>query len=102
MIKSISPAGLNQLVSFNKDVQVLDVRSREEYELLHIPFATHVPLESIESGSFNLEPEKILITLCAKGAGRSERAAAYFLKTFPNQVYVLEGGTLGWFEQSWK
>ncbi len=99
MKPSITLAELKQLLSELKNILIIDVRSKEEYFEAHIPFAGNLPVEIIESGAFIPEPDKIIITACGKGDGRSERAANYLRENTNNKVYFLEGGTFGWFEE---
>jgi rhodanese-related sulfurtransferase len=97
MKTSLTHAELKQLLNTKNKVLLLDVRTKEEYLEKHIPMATHLPIEIIESGSYIPEHGKIIITVCGKGGGRSERAATLLRNTFSNEVYFLEGGTAAWF-----
>lgn len=95
---SINLAELNQLLSSNKGVAVIDVRSEAEYNEKHIPTAINIPVEQIESGKKNFDLPNIIITACGKGGGRSERAAKFIRENYTAEAYYLEGGTFGWFE----
>jgi rhodanese-related sulfurtransferase len=95
--KSINLAELNQLLNSN-GVTVIDVRSEEEYKEKHIPGAINIPVESIESELPGIDLRKVIITACGKGGGRSERAAKQIRENHSSEVYFLEGGTFGWFE----
>jgi rhodanese-related sulfurtransferase len=90
---------LKQLLDKKENIMLIDVRNKEAYFENHIPFAGNLPIEFIESGSFTPEPGKIIITVCGKGGGRSERAANYLRENTKNEVYFLEGGTFGWLEK---
>lgn len=96
MKTTITRAELNQLLNNKNIIMVIDVRSKEEYNEKHIPFAGNLPIEIIEAGSFIPEPGKIIVTACGKGGGRSERAAKYLREHNKNEVYFLEGGTFEW------
>jgi rhodanese-related sulfurtransferase len=96
---AITLAELKQLLDKKENILLIDVRNKEEYFEAHIPFAGNLPVEIIESGAFIPEPDKIIITACGKGGGRSERAANYLRENTNNKVYFLEGGTFGWFEK---
>ena len=96
--KSITPAELNQLLKSVNDVIVIDVRSEEEYNQKHISFAINIPIESIEAKKHNLDLRNTIVTVCAKGGGRSEKAANFIRENYIAEVFFLEGGTLGWFE----
>lgn len=102
MKTTITRTELKQLLSTQKPLMVIDVRSKEEYNEKHIPFAGNLNIEIIEAGNFVPEPDKIIVTACGKGGGRSEKAAEYFRNHSSNEVYFLEGGTFGWFNESGK
>src|SRR5581483_1229294 len=96
--KSIIPAELNQLLKGVNGVTVIDVRSKEEYKQKHIPFAINVPIELIEAKKRSLDLRNTIVTVCAKGGGRSEKAANFIRENYTAEVFFLEGGTFGWFE----
>lgn len=93
---SITLAELKQLIDSKNNIMLIDVRSREEYLKKHIPAAENIPVEVIEADDFLPGYGKILVTVCGKGGGRSERAADYLRKRYNNVVYFLEGGTFSW------
>lgn len=93
---SITAQELKKRIDENERLLVIDVRSREEYDQLHIPIAGNLPFEVIENGLFVPEPEKTVITVCGKGGGRSERAAAWLRIQNDTEALFLEGGTFGW------
>jgi len=97
MKTTITPAELKRLLENKGNIMLIDVRSKDEYTEKHIPFAGNLPIEIIESGNFIPEPGKVIVTACGKGGGRSERAAKYLRENNKNEVYFLEGGTFGWF-----
>ena len=98
MKTTITREELKQLLNNRNSVMVIDVRNKEEYNENHIPFAKNLTIEIIEAGNFIPEPNKIIITVCGKGGGRSERASKYLRENSKNRVYFLEGGTFGWVE----
>lgn len=93
---SISLAELKQLLDTNKNVQIIDVRSEEEYLERHIPIAKNIPIDKIEE--INISKDEIIITACGKGGGRSEKAAELIRNKTNTTVYFLENGTFGWYE----
>lgn len=96
--KSINLAELNQLITQGESLLVIDVRSVDEYNQQHIPFAINLPIEKLEAKERNLDILKTIITVCGKGGGRSERAADFIRNNYIAKVFFLEGGTYGWFE----
>lgn len=93
----ITRAELKQLHENTENIIVIDVRSTNEYNEKHIPFAGNLPIDILETGSFTPEQGKIVVTTCGNGGGRSEQAANYLREHNKNEVYFLEGGTFGWF-----
>lgn len=96
--KSINLAELNQLITQGESLLVIDVRSVDEYNQQHIPFAINLPIEKLEAKERNLDILKTIITVCGKGGGRSERAADFIRNNYIAKVFFLEGGTYGWLE----
>jgi rhodanese-related sulfurtransferase len=98
MNKSITREELKQLLANKASIQVLDVRSPEEFDAGHIPFAINQPLPSLLSGEFLPNEKVILVTACGRGGGRANKAANYLKENFLNEVYTLEEGSLGWLD----
>lgn len=96
--KSINHAELNQLLKGFKGITVVDVRSEEEYNEKHISFAINIPIEILEARKHSLDLRNTIITVCGKGGGRSKKAANFIRENYISEVYFLEGGTYGWFE----
>lgn len=93
----ITPIELKQLINTKKQViKILDVRSKEEYEALHIPGAIHVALSEIETPFGHFDKEDVLITTCGVGGGRSIEAAEKLKEAGYARTAWLCGGTLGW------
>lgn len=98
MKASITRAELKQLLRNKTNMVVLDVRNNTEYNDQHIPFASNMPIATIEAGNYTPEPGRIIVTACGKGGGRSEKAANLLRDMSTNEVYFLEEGTFGWIE----
>lgn len=75
-------------------VFVLDVRSQNDFDEGHIPWAKHIPLKSLAKRLQELPTNKPIITVCGNGDGRSAEAAAMI----PGADW-LEGGTDAYFGQ---
>jgi rhodanese-related sulfurtransferase len=86
---------LKGLLAENVAIRIIDVRTEAEYNELHIPLAIHVPEEKINE--IDVQKNEIMITVCGKGGGRSERAAEALRKRTGNTIYFLESGTFGWY-----
>lgn len=79
-------------------VTIIDVRSREEYAEKHIPGAINIPLSELESRSYKLSNQAIIITACGKGGGRSAEAAEKLKQWGFSKAIFLCGGTFAWYD----
>lgn len=79
----------------NKKIQVIDVRSKEEYEQAHIPSAVNISLQDLKEKAYQLDKNTEYITACGKGGGRSIEASK-ILKELGLKSYWLCGGTYKW------
>lgn len=94
----MSQARLRELLgmAISQGPLVIDVRSREEYEEKHIPAALNLPLNRVQELKGLFAKNKIIVTACGKGGGRSAEAAAALQKLGYENVYWLCEGTQGW------
>jgi thioredoxin 1 len=79
-------------------VQILDVRTKEEFATGHIAKARLIPWTDTDFRTRavkELDPEKPVLVYCHSG-GRSAEAAAELVKLGFKEVRNLEGGILGW------
>ena len=93
MIHSLSPAEAQSFLG--PDVDVIDVRDREEYVLGHVPGARNVPLILFRKNARQFLSEKKTLFVCARGM-RSETAARIAEELGQGDVYHLDGGTQAW------
>jgi rhodanese-related sulfurtransferase len=77
---------------------VVDVRSREEFEAAHVEGAVNIPLEALDQRAAELPKNALIVTVCGKGGGRSDRAAALLRSIGFASARSLCGGTQGWLE----
>lgn len=86
---------VKQALEDNKKIQIIDVRSKEEYEQGHIPSAMNISLQELEEKISQLDKNFQFVTACGKGGGRSADAAK-LLKKFGLNAIWLCGGTNKW------
>ena len=98
-MKTIAPTQLHQLLTSERDLALLDVRTPVEYAEVHVPQASNVPLDSLAPkelfDSGYLSKGQHVYILCRTG-GRAKKAAEKFAKEGFSQAVVVEGGTLAW------
>ena len=86
---------VKQALQANKKIQIIDVRSKEEYEQGHIPSAINISLQDLKGKLVQLDKDFYFITACGKGGGRSADGAR-LLKEFGLNAIWLCGGTDKW------
>ncbi|MGB0376560.1 MAG: rhodanese-like domain-containing protein [Flavobacteriaceae bacterium] len=82
-------------------VQLIDVRTPEEFQEGHIPGAMNLNFynpEYLRAEAQCLDPEKPVYLYCKLG-GRSKKASKMFLELGFRYVYDLKGGFSGWQKQ---
>ena len=95
IIDCIERETVKKLIENNIIVQIIDVRSKEEFEKYHIENAIHIPLDTLKENSVLLNRKNHYVTACGKGGGRSIDGAS-LLSSLGFKVYWLCGGTNKW------
>jgi len=93
--KCLEPEDLKPLLR-KPGVRVVDVRSPEEYASGHLPEAINIPITELLERSREWSPKERIVTVCAKGGGRSAQAAKLLRDLGFGRTWWLCGGTLGW------
>jgi glyoxylase-like metal-dependent hydrolase (beta-lactamase superfamily II)/rhodanese-related sulfurtransferase len=83
------------------DVQILDVRDREEWEAGRIPGSVHVPYHDLHALPDALDPERPIAAIC--GTGQRSAVAASILKRLGARdvIHVVDGGVPRWKREGW-
>ncbi|NYF12599.1 rhodanese-related sulfurtransferase [Pseudoclavibacter sp. JAI123] len=83
-----------QLAELGEQATVIDVRERDEFSEVRIPWASNVPLSELTDRVDEVPEDGPVYLICAAGV-RSERAAAYLEQQGKPVVNVL-GGMSEW------
>lgn len=78
-------------------IQIIDVRSLEEFAEKHIPEAVNIPLDELEQAFSRLDKHLFFIIVCGKGGGRSAKGAEILRQGGFRSTWLC-GGTFGWFD----
>lgn len=78
-----------------QEVVVLDVRTVEEYDSGHIPYALLIPLSELESRLDELNSSDYILVYCRSGV-RSAKAAGILIDNGFVNVFNMEGGIIEW------
>lgn len=83
----LSPRELKDLMDTDNDnIQVVDVRDKEEFDQGHIPGALNLPLDKFAMGSEQLDKKKKVIVYCNSG-GRSYGAYRKLMRLGYKNIY---------------
>ena len=78
------------------DVLLIDVRTANEYDLMHIKNAINIPVNEIEQKIFQVDSTHPLMVYCSSGA-RSKTAIQILNNLGYNNIYIWEYGALATF-----
>mgnify|MGYP003951544623 CR=1 FL=1 len=95
----ITPGEVKSREQSGETIQIIDVRSPEEFAEKHIPGAVNLPLDGLGQAADKLDKNALFVTACGKGGGRSI-SGAELLEKLGFQAVWLCGGTLGWLEEN--
>jgi len=93
-VAQLDPAGLSKLASVDH-VQIVDVRSPEEWSKGHLPGAKHIPLAALPDRIGELDPSAPIVLHC-KGGSRSAIATSLLQSRGIANVSNLAGGYEAW------
>jgi len=83
------------------EVQVLDVREREEWDDGHLPGAVHVPYHDLDGIPAGIDPQRPVAVICSSGQ-RSAVAASLLARAGAARViHVADGGVGTWRSHGW-
>ena len=98
--EKISPKEAYEMIKIEKDVVLLDVRTREEYKTEgHVPSSILIPLDTLPNSvdKLKLYKDKKIIVYCR--SGNRSIVASRILSNLGFKVYHLNGGILAWKEE---
>ena len=76
-------------------VKMIDIRSKAEYEKLHIPEAINILAEDLAK-NLTFNEDDTLVCVCTYGKERGQQAAELLTNAGCKNAFYLEGGTMGW------
>lgn len=77
----------------NNEVILIDVRTKAEYDSMHIINSINIPIDSINSGNFNLPKDSKIMVYCSSGT-RSKTAIMLLNKMGYDKIYIWEYAAL--------
>lgn len=93
----VGPYELKDLIANKIDeINIVDVRKYDDYIEGHIPYAIHVPYDSLEEHLVMFEKDKVNIVYCYNNFCKLGHKAAYKIAKEGYPVQVLHGGYRTW------
>ena len=93
-IKEITVQELKEWKDSNKDFQLIDVREKNEWDLVNIA-GNHVPMGEIMNFTDSIATDKEVVVLCRTGKRSAAVISALQRRGFEN-LYNLKGGIKAW------
>ena len=95
MVKEINSIELEQKLSSEEELCLLDIRS--EAEVVHgmLPQSSHLPMHMIPVNMDQFPRDREIVLYCRSGA-RSYHACMYLMQQGFNNVINLKGGIIDW------
>jgi molybdopterin/thiamine biosynthesis adenylyltransferase/rhodanese-related sulfurtransferase/molybdopterin converting factor small subunit len=97
-LPEITPETLKARLDRGEDLQILDVREPNEYQICKLEGSSLIPLGQLGSRVSELDPNRELVVHCKMG-GRSAKAVALLQERGFQKVYNLTGGILAWIDK---
>jgi len=94
-IQHLNPADVAALLTGDDAPIIIDVREQWEYDLVHLPVSTLIPLNSLASKASDLDPSRSYALLCHHGM-RSEMAANWLMQHGFSRLINIDGGIDAW------
>jgi len=92
---ALSPAEANAFIASNKDIQIVDVRSPEEFRDGHLPQAVNRPIDQLQGTLGKISKEKPCLLYCHSGR-RSAAALKILRENGFIQAKHMKGGLSAW------
>ena len=83
------------------DVQVLDVRERDEWEQGHIPGAVHTAYHDIDGVPDGIDSDRPVAVICSSGQRSAVAASLLLRRGVREAIHVADGGVGTWAQRGW-
>lgn len=95
---ALQPVSLQQWLEEGKEIQLLDVREQDEWEICHIEGSLHIPMNDVLKQLDKLNPTAPTVVICHHGVRSSIVAGKLSTKGYTD-LYNLTGGIDLWARQ---
>ncbi len=95
LFRGVKSTEIHHWLQEQRDFVLLDVRTPQEYEQMHLPDSTLLPLGKVRAEAARLPKDKPIVVFC-KVSLRGYEAARMLHGMGFEDVYLLEGGIAAW------
>jgi rhodanese-related sulfurtransferase len=86
---------LNEYITKNSNIVLIDVRESWEYSVVSIKDSIHIPISEIQNRMHDFKEEKTIVFICHHGI-RSRMVGNYFQQNDFENIINLRGGIDSW------
>ncbi len=90
-MKSVSPLELKKWIDSGKKIQLIDVREKHEFDIVHLSPAVHIPLRQLDGNDMLIDRNVPAVIYCHHGS-RSLMACMILLQKGFTALINLDGG----------
>jgi rhodanese-related sulfurtransferase len=83
------------------ELQILDVRERDEWEDGHLPGAVHMPYHDIDAVPAGIDPARSVAVICSSGQRSAVASSLLQLHGLQRVIHVADGGVGTWSSHGW-
>ena len=98
MYKDITPSEAKKLIEENKNVKIIDVREKWEYDIANLEDSMLFPLSTFEDNLDKLNKDDDLLIICHHGM-RSRKFCNYLSRLGYKKLFNLAGGIDAWSDE---
>ena len=98
---SLARIDVPTLYARREELQVLDVRERQEWDEGHIPGSIHMPYHDVTGIPEGIDPDRPVAVICASGQRSAVAASLLALHGATDVVHVAGGGVGTWQRNGW-
>ncbi len=98
-IEELTATELKQRLDLGDDLQIIDVREPNEYEIARIPNSKLIPLKEIVSRAAELDPARQTVIHCKGGVRSAKAIEALKQAGYAGNLLNLKGGITAWSDE---
>jgi len=98
-LEEITVTELKYRLDRGEDIQIIDVREPNEYEIAHLAGTKLIPLAQVVNRMGEIDPARETVVHCKGGVRSAKAIAALKNAAFPGRLLNLKGGILAWSDE---